>query len=56
MNFQHQTNNYFNATDLFEFELNDGYRFQSKCHVYNGTWYTDFGLNWKCTSIKAIKL
>lgn len=55
MRYQNRDNSHFNSEDFFFFMLNDGTKFTSKCHLYNGMWYTDSGLNWKCTSIKCYK-
>jgi hypothetical protein len=53
---RHEENNFFNAIDLFEFELNNGQKFTSKCEFKNGYWWTtDFLLSYKCTSIKTKK-
>lgn len=53
---EYRENDYFNDSDLFLFELNDGFTFESKCHYSKGYWWTsDYLLNYKCTSIKAIK-
>lgn len=53
--FQYMLNEYFNSVDTFTFQLNCGRVFESKCHFHNGNWFTDEGLNWKCTSIKTLK-
>lgn len=53
--YKNRSNSFFNEEDEFYFMLNDGTKFKSKCHYYNGNYYTNEGLNWKCTSIKSLK-
>lgn len=47
--------NYFNEVDDFIF-YDDCNFFQSKVHQYNGTWYTNEGLNFKATTLRALRV
>lgn len=49
----YKENSDFNSDDYYLFE--DWKLFISKAHKYNGNWYTNESLNFKCTSVKSIK-
>ena len=53
---KYRDNNYFNEVDTFKFKLNDSTIFECKVHFFNGNWFTNEGLNWKCTSLRCVKL
>lgn len=52
---EYRENTYFNDVDVFLFETH-GKQFKSKCHFEKGFWWTNEPLNYKCTSVKSLKL
>jgi len=52
LNLDYRENNYFNTEDYYVFE--DWRLFVSKVHKHNGSWFTNEGLNFKCTSIRCV--
>lgn len=46
---------YFNEVDDFIF-YDDHSFFQSKVHWYNGAWYTNKGLSFKATTLRALRV
>jgi hypothetical protein len=53
--FEYRESTYFNDTDTFVFVDNCNMVFESKVHFEKGNWWTNEGLNYKCTSIKCYK-
>lgn len=50
---QYRENDYFNDKDTFVFQKHDNAPFESMVHYEKGYWWTNEGLNYKCTSIKS---
>lgn len=55
MKLEYRSNNFFNEKDQFVFYSGHEY-FVDRCHLYNGMYYTNSGLQFKCTTVKASKL
>lgn len=56
MKLKERNSNYFNTTDTYvflDYPLNK--YIVTKVHLYNGSWYTDQSLSFKCTSLPCIK-
>lgn len=54
--FEYQNNNFFNEQDVYIFYIENFNKYIiSEVHLYNGSFYTNTSLNYKCTSIPCIK-
>lgn len=53
--FKYRNNNYFDENTIYIFYHNSIDRLLiTKVHLYNGSYYTNEGLKFKCTSLKCI--
>ncbi len=54
----YRDNEYFNNKDFFLFKIHNGkYEdevFISRVHLYNGSYYTNTPMQYKCTSLKSV--
>ena len=53
MDLQYRQTDYFNSSDYYIIKTNLGW-YVSQCHYYNGSWFSNLGLQVKMTSILSI--
>lgn len=54
--FLYRESNYFNEVDNYMFTTYWGKTFESKVHFEKAFWWTNEGLNYKCTTVKCYKI
>jgi len=51
---KYRENDYFNKTDYFLIKTNYNKYYVTKCHWYNGAWYSDVSLKYKMSSVLSV--